>query len=91
MISVLQIRGQTGSKTEFSASVSQSILKMLLIFGLEEHIMVLHVYVKFWVMYDFSSQDMGSNGVQNGVFRESLKKYMLYIADFRAERNYYGT
>ena len=61
-----------------------------IIIGLEENIMILDICVKFRVMYDFGSRDMGSNGVQNGVFRESLKKYMLYLADFWAERNYYG-
>ena len=37
--------------------------------------MILDMCVKFGVMYDLGSQDMGSNGVQNGVFREFLTKY----------------
>ena len=53
--------------------------------------MILDMCVKFGVMYDIGSQDTGSNGVQNGVFRELLEKYMLNEADFRAGRNYYGT
>ena len=76
---------------EFFESFSKSILRILLIFGLEETIMILDMCVKLGVMYDIGSRDMGSNGVQNGVFREFLKKFMLYLADFRAERNYYGT
>ena len=53
--------------------------------------MVLDVCVKFRVMYDLGSLDMGSNGVQNGIFRKFLKKYLLNLADFRAGRNCYGT
>jgi len=40
---------------------------------------------------NLSPRNMGSNGVQNRVFRELLKKYMLNEADFRAGRNYNGT
>ena len=50
-------------------------------------IMVLHMGAEFEFQQKSGSGDMGSDGVQNGVFRESLKKYMLYLADFRAERN----
>ena len=46
---------------------------------------------KFGEMYDFCSQDTGSNGVLNGVFRELFEKYMLNPVDFRAGRNYDGT
>ena len=53
--------------------------------------MVHDMCAMFGVMYDFGSHDMGSNGVQNRVFRELLEKYMLNEADFRAGRNYYGT
>ena len=53
--------------------------------------MVLDTCVKFGVQEKSGSRDMGSKGVPNGVFREFLEKYMLYLADFQAERNYYGT
>ena len=46
-----------------------------IIIGLEETIIVLDMFVKFRVMYDFGSQDTGSNGVQNGAFRLFLEKY----------------
>ena len=46
-----------------------------IIIGLEETIRILDMCIKFGVMYDFGSRDMGSNGVQNGVFREFLQKY----------------
>ena len=51
--------------------------------------MILDTCVKFGVMYDFGSRDMGSNGVQNGVLREFLRKYMWNLAYFWAERNCY--
>ena len=53
--------------------------------------MILHMCVKCAVMYEFGSQETGSNGVQNGVFREFLEKYMWNIADFRAGRDCYDT
>ena len=40
---------------EFFESFSKSILRILLIFGLEETIMILDMCVKFGVMYDFGS------------------------------------
>ena len=52
--------------------------------------MILDTCVKFGVMYDFGSRDMGSNGVQNGVFREFLEKFRLYDIDFRVEWRSYG-
>ena len=42
-------------------------------------------------MYDFGSPDTGSNGVQNGVFREFLEKYALDFNDCRAGRVFYNT
>ena len=65
--------------------------RISIIFGLEETIMVLDMSVKFGVMYDFGSQDMGSNGVKNGVFREFRTKYALDLSDSWAERTIYGT
>ena len=53
--------------------------------------MILDTCVKFGVMYDFGSRDMGSNGVQNGVFREFLRKDMWNLAYFRAGRYCYDT
>ena len=53
--------------------------------------MVLDMCVKFRVMYDFGSPDNGSNGVQNGVFREFLQKYIWNLGDFWAKRNCYDT
>ena len=44
------------------------LLHIMVILGLKQHFMVLDVCVKFGVMYDFGSQDMGSNGVRNRVF-----------------------
>ena len=64
---------------------------MKLIFGLEGTIMVLDVCVKFGVMYDFGSQDTGSNGVQNGVFRLYLRRISLESSKFGVERGSYGT
>ena len=91
MISVLKIRGQAGSKMEFFGSFSKSIYGIYLIFGLKEIVMILHMCVKCAVMYEFGSQETGSNGVKNGVFREFLEKYMWNIADFRAGRDCYDT
>ena len=51
--------------------------------------MVHDMCAKFGVMYDFGSHDMGSNGVQNGVFREFLRKDMWNLAYFRAGRYCY--
>ena len=45
--------------------------------------MVLDMCVKFGLMYDLASPDTGSNGVQNGVFREFLEKYALDFNDCR--------
>ena len=91
MISVLEIWGHTGSKMEFFESFSQSMHRIFLILGLKEQFMVLHVCVKFWVMHDFGSEDMGSYGVKNGVFREFRTKYALDLSDSWAERTIYGT
>ena len=76
---------------EFFVSFSKSILSILLIFGLEETIMILDVCVKFGVMYDFGSRDMGSNGVQNGVFRLYLHRISLDFSIFGFEGGSYGT
>ena len=46
--------------------------------------MVPDTCVKFGVQKKSGSPDMGSKGVQNGVFRELFEKYMLNPADFRA-------
>ena len=43
------------------------------------------------VMYEFGSQETGSNGVKNGVFREFRTKYALDLSDSWAERTIYGT
>ena len=91
MISVLKILGQAGSKMEFFGSFSKSIYGIYLIFGLKEIVMILHMCVKCAVMYEFGSLETGSNGVENGVFREFLEKYMGNIADFRAGRHCYDT
>ena len=91
MISVLEIWGQTGSKIEFFESFSQSMHRIFFILGLKEHFMVWDVCVKFGVMDDFGSQDMGSYGVKNGVFREFLSKYALDLSDSWAKRTIYGT
>ena len=53
--------------------------------------MVLNMCVKFGVQEKSGSPDMGSNGVQNGVFRDFLEKFRLYDIDFRAERGSSGT
>ena len=53
--------------------------------------MILDMCVKFGVMYDLGSQDMGSNGVQIGVFREFLQKHMWNLAYLGADRNCYDT
>ena len=63
---------------------------MILISGLKGVLMVLNMCVKFGVQEKSGSPDMGSNGVQNGVFREFLEKFRLYDIDFRAERRSYG-
>ena len=42
--------------------------RIFLILGLKERLMVLDVYVRFGVMYDFRSEDMGSNGVKMEFF-----------------------
>ena len=49
--------------------------------------MVHDMCAKFGVMYYFGSHDTGSSGVQNGVFREFLQKYIWNLSEFRAERN----
>ena len=61
-----------------------------IIIGLEETIMILDMCVKFGVMYDFGSGDMGSNGVSNGVFRLFLERYSMNFAYHWVERRYYG-
>ena len=53
--------------------------------------MVLNMCAKFGVMYDFGSQDTGSNGVKNGVFRLYLHRISLDFSIFGFERGSYGT
>ena len=53
--------------------------------------MVLDMRGKFGVHEKSGSPDTGSKGVQNGVFRELFRKYMLKPADFRAGWNCYDT
>ena len=66
---------------EFFDCFSKSIDEMMLISGFQKHFMVLDMCVKFGLMYDFGSPDTGSNGVQNGVFREFLEKYAVDFND----------
>ena len=88
---VLQIRGPKGSKIEFFESFSKSMHWISIIIGLEETIRILDMCVKFGVMYDFGSRDMGSNGVQNGVFRLYLHRISLDFSIFGFEGGSYGT
>jgi len=75
MNSVIEIRGQTGSKMEFFESFSQSMLRIFLILGLYERFMVLDVCLKFRSQQKSGSRDTGSKGVKNGAFRLFLEKY----------------
>ena len=58
---------------------------------MNEHIMVLYVCIKFRVHVKSGSPDMGSERVQNEVFREFFEKYGCYFDVYWAERKYYGT